>query len=149
MTAFEPADADWQARCHAHFARQAINATMGIELTVLRPGYCELEMPFDRRFTQQDGVLQAGVPAVLADNAGAYAGLGLYPEGSDLMAVEFKINLLSPGIGDRIRACARVVKNGRTLCVNDIDIYAIAGDDAKLIAKMQQTVIRVERPTAV
>ena len=148
MTVFEPADAHWQARCHAHFARQAINATMGIELTVLRPGYCELEMPFDRRFTQQDGVLQAGVPAVLADNAGAYAGLGLYPEGSDLMAVEFKINLLSPGIGDRIRACAQVVKSGRTLCVNDIDIYALTGGTAKLIAKMQQTVIRVDRSAA-
>jgi uncharacterized protein (TIGR00369 family) len=145
MTAFEPADADWEARCRAHFDRQEIHRTMGIVLTALAPGYCELEMPFDRRFTQQDGVLQAGVPAVLADNAGGYAGLSLYPAGSDVLAVEFKINFLSPGIGDRIRACARVVKNGRTLCVNEVDVFAVVGDGTKPIAKMQQTVIRVER----
>jgi uncharacterized protein (TIGR00369 family) len=145
MTDFTPADPDWEARCHAHFARQAIHHTMGIALTALRPGYCELEMPFDPRFTQQDGVLQAGVPAVLADNAGGYAGLSLYPAGSDVLAVEFKINFLSPGIGDRIRACAQVIKNGRTLCVNEVDVFAITGDKTKLIARMQQTTIRVER----
>jgi uncharacterized protein (TIGR00369 family) len=144
MTEFQPADADWEARCRAHFARQRIMQTLHCALTVLRPGYCELEMPFDPAYTQQDGVLQAGVPAILGDNAGGYAAYSLYPPGANILAVEFKINFLAPGKGDRIRACARVVKNGRTLCVNDIDIYAVTDGKAKPIAKMQQTGMRVD-----
>jgi uncharacterized protein (TIGR00369 family) len=145
MTDFQPADPNWEENCRAFFERQEINRTFGISMPVLRPGYCELDMPFDRRFTQQDGVLQAGVPAVLGDNAGGYAGLSLFPPGSNILAVEFKINLLAPGRGERFRACARVVKTGRTLTVNDIEVFAIDGETRKLIAKMQQTAIRVDQ----
>jgi len=144
MSELKPADPNWEENCRAFFERQEINRTFGITMPVLRPGYCELEMPFDRRFTQQDGVLQAGVPAVLGDNAGGYAGLSLFPAGSNILAVEFKINLLAPGRGQRFQACARVVKTGRTLTVNDIEVFAIEGETRKLIAKMQQTAIRVD-----
>ena len=145
MTGFEPADGNYEARCRAHFTRQKIMTTLGCELTVVRPGYAEIEMPFSEAFTQQDGVLQAGMPAVIGDNAGGYAALSLLPPGADVLAVEFKINFLSPGLGDRFRACARVIKPGRTLIVTDVEIFALKGDTAKLIAKMQQTVFRVDR----
>lgn len=146
MSPFQPANPDWDGYCRAHFERQEINRTFAISMPVLEPGYCELEMPFDRRFTQQDGVLQAGVPGVLGDNAGGYAGLSLFPAGSNILAVEFKINLLSPGLGERFRACAQVVKTGRTLTVNDIEVFAFQGDSKKLIAKMQQTAFRIDQP---
>ena len=143
MTDFVPENPDWEAACRAHFARQAIMRTLDCRLTVLRPGHAEIEMPFDPAYTQQDGVLQAGMPAVLADNAGGYAALSLYPAGANILAVEFKINFLAPGAGERFRAVGRVIKSGRTLCVNEIDVLAITGDRMKPIARMQQTGLRV------
>ena len=51
----------------------------------------------------------------VADSACGYAALTLMPAGSDVLSVEFKVNLLSPGRGERFRADARVVRSGRTL----------------------------------
>ena len=147
MTDFIPEDPNWEARCRTAFENTAILSTLSIRLAVLRPGYCELEMPFDPRLTQQDGVLQAGVPAVLADSAGGFAAYSLYPADSNILAVEFKINFLAPGIGDVIRACARVIKNGRTLCVNEIDVFAVTAGTTRHIARMQQTGIRIDGRT--
>ncbi len=138
-----PADPDFEARCRASFARQAIMTTFGCTLTVVRPGHAEIEMPFRPDLTQQTGSLQAGVMAVLGDNAGGYAGLSLYPPGFEIVAVEFKINFLSPGLGEVIRAVGRVIKNGRTLSVMDVDVFGVTGGREKLIAKMQQTAMRV------
>ncbi len=148
MADFEPFDADYEIRVRESFARQAVMRTFKCALTVVRPGYCEIEMPFDPGLTQQDGVLQAGVPAVLADSAGGYAAFSLYPPGARILAVEFKINFLAPGAGERFRAAAQVLKNGRTLCVNQIDVHAITGDRASWIARMQQTGIRIDPPAA-
>ncbi len=144
MTLLLPADPDYDSRCRASFARQAIMQTMRCALTVVRPGHAEIEMPFDPAYTQQTGSLQAGVMAIMGDNAGGYAALSLFPPGADIVAVEFKINFLSPGLGEVIRAVGRVIKSGRTLSVMDVDILGVTDGRARLIAKMQQTAMRVD-----
>ena len=120
MTDFTPEDPNWEARCRAAFENTAILSTLSIRLAVLRPGYCELEMPFDPRLTQQDGVLQAGVPAVLADSAGGFAAYSLYPADSNILAVEFKINQSSCA-SDSSRSRIRF-----TFLVSDIMMTALA-----------------------
>ncbi len=136
---------DFEARCRESFGRQAIMRTFGAELTVVKPGHAEIEMAFNPALTQQTGYMHAGVAATIADNAGGYAAFTLMPPDSEVLAVEFKINYLAPGMGDRLRAVARCVKCGRTLGINEIDVFAVIGDEQQLIAKMQQTVIRVDR----
>ncbi|MCB9947677.1 MAG: PaaI family thioesterase [Rhodospirillaceae bacterium] len=136
---------DFEARCRENFGRQQIMRTFGAELTVIRPGYCEIEMPFNPALTQQTGFMHAGVTATIADNAGGYAAYSLMPPDSEVLAVEFKINYLAPGIGDRLRAVARCLKCGRTLGINEIEVYGLVDGEARLIAKMQQTTIRVDR----
>lgn len=145
VSAFAPFDEHYEARCRVLFDRQPIMKTLGCRLAVVRPGYAELEMPFDPAFTQQTGAFQAGVMAILGDNAGGFAGYSLFPPNADILAVEFKINFLAPGIGDLLRAVGRVVKPGRTLTVCDVEIYGITAGVPKLCAKMQQTAMRVDR----
>ena len=47
------------------------------------------------------------------------------PEGSDVLSVGFTVNLLSPGLGDRFRADARVLRAGRTLSVCRAEVTAL------------------------
>ncbi|SMH57551.1 PaaI family thioesterase [Azospirillum agricola] len=140
MTAtFEPRDPDWKARCLASFERQPICRTLGIELTAVEPGFCEMRMPFREELTQQHGYFHAGMVSTLADNAGGYAAATLMPAGSEVLAVEFKINLMSPAKGDVMIARARVVKPGRTLVITQVEVSMLEGGVEKDCALMQQT----------
>ncbi len=117
MTAFAPRDPDWEARVRAALDAQTIMHTLGIRIAALEPGFCELRMPFRPDLAQQHGAFQAGVVSILADNAGGFAAHSLMPAGSEVMAVEFKINFIAPAKGDEMIARGRVVKSGRTLTV--------------------------------
>ena len=150
MTApFVPRNPDWEAEVRESFARQPVMAAFGCRIAELTPGRCVLEMPFDRRWTQQTGVLQAGIPGVIGDSAGGFAALSLMPPNSEVLAVEFKVNFLAPAAGDVIRAVAQVVKPGRTLTILQVDVHGCTvGDEpsATHAARLQQTVIRVDKP---
>lgn len=63
-----------------------------------------------------------------------------------MLTVEYKINLLSPAVGDHIEAVGTVLKSGRTLTVCPLEVFGIQGDQRKLVANGQQTLIRVARP---
>ncbi|KAA0683215.1 PaaI family thioesterase [Azospirillum brasilense] len=136
---FEPRDPDWEARCRASFEIQPICKTLGIELTWLEPGFCEMRLPFRADLTQQHGFFHAGMVSTLADNAGGYAGYTLMPAGSEVLAVEFKVNLMSPAKGEVMIARARVLKPGRTLTVTSVEISMLDGGMEKDCAIMQQT----------
>ncbi|MCG5242997.1 PaaI family thioesterase [Azospirillum doebereinerae] len=138
---FEPRDPDWEARCLASFEKQPICKTLGIELTGVEPGFCEMRIPFRADLTQQHGFFHAGMVSMLADNAGGYAAYSLMPAGAEVLAVEFKINLMAPAKGDVMVARARVVKSGRTLTVCQIEVAMIDGGVEKDCALMQQTTI--------
>ncbi|WP_372397538.1 PaaI family thioesterase [Azospirillum sp. HJ39] len=136
---FEPRAADWKARCLASFEQQPICRTLGIELTAIEPGFCEMRLPFRADLTQQHGFFHAGMVSTLADNAGGYAALSLMPAGAEVLAVEFKINLMSPAKGEVMIARARVVKPGRTLVITQVEIAMLDGGVEKDCALMQQT----------
>jgi len=96
-----PRDPAFEARVRESFARQSHMATLGVTIERIAPGEVELALPFDPRFCQQNGYLHAGAIASLADPASGYAAYTLAPPDTDVLAVEFKINLLAPARGDR------------------------------------------------
>ena len=147
-----PRDPAFESSVRASFARQAMMATLGARIVHLAPGEIDLSAPFAPAFGQQNGFWHAGAVASLADSANGYAAFTLAPPGTDVLAVEFKINLLAPARGARFRACGRVVRPGRTLTVCQADVFAETGDgdgDAEddadggrtLIATMSSTLI--------
>lgn len=76
-----------------------------------------------------------------------YAALTLFSEDSDVLTVEYKINLLAPAVGDRLEAIGTVLKPGRTLTVCQLEVYGVREDgERKLVANGQQTLIRISRP---
>lgn len=138
------ADGDFETRVRDSFARQKAMATIGAELTRVTPGIVEIELPFDEALTQQHGFLHAGVISTALDSACGYAAYSLMPAGAAVLTIEFKVNLLAPGKGERFLFRGSVTKPGRTIVVADGQAYAFGSDgEAKLIATMTGTMMTV------
>jgi uncharacterized protein (TIGR00369 family) len=135
-----PRDPAYEARVRQSFSRQSHMATLGAEIVFIAPGEVHLAFPFDARFCQQNGFMHAGAVASVADSANGYAAYTLAPPDTDVLAVEFKINLLAPARGEGFVACGRVVRPGRTLTVCQADVFT-TGSERTLIATMLSTII--------
>lgn len=141
MTAFQVQDPDFEARVRKTFAAQVALATFGITLAKIEPGALELQMPYDAKFSQQNGFLHGGVVSAGLDTACGLASYTLMPAHADILTVEFKINLLAPAKGQTFRFVGNVVKPGRTLVVSEGHAYAIDDSREKLIATMSATMM--------
>lgn len=138
---FAPPDLRFEARVRDSFARQPFMRTLGASIGIVEAGYVEVEVPFDAGLTQQHGFFHAGVTSSAADNAGGYAGYTLFPADSSVLTVEFKVNLLAPAKGEKLRAVGQVVKTGRTLTFCDLRVFAVNAGHQVLCASGQQTLI--------
>jgi uncharacterized protein (TIGR00369 family) len=128
------------------FAQQAIMNLIGARLSLVEPGVIEITLPYRADLTQQHGYLHAGVVTTIADSACGYAAYSLMPAGSEVLSVEFKVNLLRPAQGATFVARAEVIKAGRTLTVVGADVFGIAENgDKELVATMQGTMIALRQ----
>jgi uncharacterized protein (TIGR00369 family) len=137
----EPQTADWEARVRESFSRQAHMATLGARIARIALGEVDLALPFDARFTQQNGFMHAGAVASVADSANGYAAFTLAPAGADVLAVEFKISLLAPAVGEGFLAAGRVLRAGRTLTVCQADVFTTGAGERVLVATMLSTIM--------
>ncbi len=141
MSTFEPRDPDWDKNVRDSFARQTVMSAIGARIAALRPGYCEIELPFRRDLCQQHGFLHAGITTTIADSAAGYAAFSLMPPGTSVLTVEFKVNLMAPAAGDVFIGRGRVIKPGRTLLAVEADVIARGPDGEKAVAQMLATMM--------
>ena len=127
------------------FEDQQIMKTINAHLVSIAPGKIEIEMSFQSPLTQQNGYLHAGVVTTLIDSACGFAALSLMPEGSQVLSVEFKVNLLAPAVGERFLARGQVIKAGRTLTVCQGELVAIEGSSERTAAIMQATMMCIPK----
>lgn len=143
-----PSDPDFEQRVRDSFARQAVMATLGMELARVAPG--EVDILFRHRpdLTQQHGYMHAGILSTALDSACGYAAFSLMPADADVLSVEFKTNLLRPARGELFVARAQVLKAGRTVTVCEAKAYALDGDRETLVASMTGTMMTILRRRA-
>jgi uncharacterized protein (TIGR00369 family) len=136
---------DYRQRTFDSFARQPAMATLGVEVESVEAGHVVLVMAHRVALTQQHGYLHAGMIATALDSACGYAAYTLMPADAGVLTVEFKINLLAPARGPRLRFEGRVTKAGRTISVVDGQAFEhAAGSTAgKLVATMTATIMTV------
>ena len=139
---------DYARAVRESFARQSLMATLGAEIVHVGPGEVDIALPFSRQLSQQNGFMHAGAIASVADSANGYAALTLCPPDTDVLAVEFKINLLAPANAPRFVAEGRVLRSGRTLTACLAQVYGVQGEERVLVATMLSTIIAKERPAA-
>ncbi|XMN06645.1 PaaI family thioesterase [Streptomyces griseobrunneus] len=136
-----------EARIRDSFGRQGLMRHLGARITEVAPGSVHIVLPSRPEVTQQHGYVHAGATSAIADSAGGYAALTLFTEDSEVLTVEYKINLLAPAAGDHLEAVGTVIKSGRTLTVCGLEVFGVQGDGRrKLVANGQQTLIRVDAP---
>ncbi len=143
----EPAAPEAQARVRDSFDRQGLMRLLGARLDHVGAGEVRIVLPTVPDVSQQHGYVHAGATSAIADTAGGYAALTLFDEGSEVLTVEYKLNLVAPAAGEHLEAIGRVRKSGRTLSVCQLDVYGVTGGTRTLVATGQQTVIRVDRPS--
>lgn len=144
QTEQDQVDAAVRARIQASFDRQGLMRHLGARLTHIGPGRVNISLPARPEVTQQNGYFHAGATSAIADTAGGYAAFTLFPEGTSVLTVEYKINLLAPAEGERIEAEGTVLRPGRTLTVCRLEVFAVREERRKLVAAGQQTLICVE-----
>ena len=134
---------DFRERIRQSFGRQPAMETIGATLTRIEQAMVEIELPFDPKLTQQHGLLHGGIISTALDTACTYAAFSVIPVDASLLTIEFKVNLMSPGRGERFLFHGEITKPGSTIIVADGRAYAIADGPAKLIASMTATMMVV------
>ena len=147
MSASTQEQAEIAARVRDSFARQTMMATIGAEVSAVRPGEVEIVLPFSDKILQQHGFIHAGAVATIADSACGYAALTVMPRDAAVLTTEFKINLLAPAKGERLRAIGRVIRSGKKLVVTLGEVFAEQGASSKQVALITATMMVVETGT--
>ena len=146
MADFEPRNPDYAEAVRQSFARQGVMATIGARLGGIRPGYCEVHLPFDDGLTQQDGYFHGAMICAIGDSAAGYAAFTLAPPDVRVLTVEYKFNFIAPGDGERLVARGQVIKAGRSLAVCESDVFVFTGRAETRCAASLQTLIYIDSP---
>ncbi len=140
-SAFVPKNPSFEAVVRESFARQAMLATLGARLQFVAPGEVHISLDHAVALTQQNGFVHGGAITSIADSACGYAAFTLAPPGTDVLAVEFKINLVSPARAPSFIARGRVLRSGRTLSACIAEVHGVSAQGEELVAIMLSTVI--------
>lgn len=141
---FQPAFSGYKQKVQDSFARQQFMHHINAKLTDVQPGYCEIEVLYAPELSQQHGFFHAGIIGTIADNTAGYAAFSLMEETSSIVTVEYKLNILAPGDGDKLIGKATVLKKGRTLTICRSDIYILKNGKEKLCAAAQASLIELK-----
>ena len=138
----------FEKKVRGNFGRQLFMSTIGAEMISVGRGSVEIRFPFSSKLTQQNGFVHAGAVTSIMDSACGYAALSVTPEEVDVLTVEFKVDLLAPGIGESFVARASVKRAGKRLAVCTADAFAVKAGEEKLIASMLATIMNIERKSS-
>ena len=141
MAGFDVSNPDWKTAVEASFARQGFMSLIGAVLEEAPAGSCRIRLPFRPDLCQQHGFFHGGLIGTLADNAGGFAAASLVAAGVEVLTVEYKLNIIAPGEGDALVAVGTVIKNGRSLIITRVDVFAERAGEQTLCAIAQQTIM--------
>lgn len=138
----QPRNPSFAEEIKESFAKQTIMQLIGAELNRVEPGLVEIKLAHRADLAQQHGYLHAGVITTIADSACGYAAYSLMPPDSEVLSVEFKVNLLRPARGKKFLASAEVIKSGKTLTAVRADVFGLDEQgERELVATMLGTMI--------
>jgi uncharacterized protein (TIGR00369 family) len=135
---------DYNAHMRTIFEKGQFIHEIGLKLVDFGSGWVETRIDILPKHSQQDNIVHAGVLATMADHSAGGAAGTLLKAGQLVLSVEFKINMLRPARGDYLRCRAEVLKPGRTLTIAESEIYAVTGDESKMVAKATVTLANLD-----
>ena len=85
---FKSLDRNYKTKVRKSFLRQGFMKFIGAKLVQVKPGYCEIHLPYKKELSQQHGFFHAGLIGTIADNTGGYAAYSLLGAESSILTVE-------------------------------------------------------------
>ncbi|RCK37666.1 PaaI family thioesterase [Thalassospira xiamenensis] len=146
MAQFEPQNPNYDAEVRHRFSQQPYNLSIGAEVVDVKPGRVEIVVPSRADLIQHNGYFHGGLIAGLADIAGGFAGWSLVAEDQGMLTIEYKLNIVAPGMGDQLRAVGEVVSRGRSIIVTRIDVFGVRNSEPVLCATSLQTLKVMKLP---
>ena len=146
MTSFEPENPNYDAEVRYRFAQQPYNLSIGARITDVKPGRVEVVVPSRDDLVQHNGFFHGGLIAGLADIAGGFAGWSLIAPDRGMLTIEYKLNIVAPGLGPKLRAVGEVVSRGRSIIVTRIDVFGMRNEKPVLCTTALQTLKVMKLP---
>ena len=141
MEHFEP-DSEIVTAIQDSFSKQGLMATIGAKLHLVASGEVRLRIEASESLTQHHGFLHAGIIGTILDSSCGWASQTLMPLGTEVLTVDYKLNLLRPAAGAQFEGRGTVLRAGTTLTAADAAFYTTDNPD-RLIATMTATLIGV------
>jgi len=141
MEHFEP-DSEIVTTIQDSFSKQGLMATIGAKLHLVASGEVRLRIEASESLTQHHGFLHAGIIGTILDSSCGWASQTLMPLGTEVLTVEYKLNLLRPAAGAQFEGRGTVLRAGTTLTAAEAAFYTTDNPD-RLIATMTATLIGV------
>ena len=141
MNEFRVSNPDFIPTVKKSFSKQGLMRHLGATMDVVEPGHVSIIMPYSNDLTQQHDYYHAGSLTSIVDSACGYAALTLMPPNTEVLTIEFKVNFVSPAIGDHVIAHGRVVKPGSLVTVCQGEVVAMQNGSEKVCAIMQATML--------
>jgi len=114
---------------------------MGATIREFGDGIAELEIEVRPELMHQHhGFVHGAIVGFMADSACAWAAASL---AGDVVTAEYKLNLLAPAKGERLRAQGRVLKAGGRTLVVQADVFALEQGQEKQVAVALASIARV------
>lgn len=136
-------DPDFEQRVRGSFAKQGAMRLFGARMTLVVPGLVEIELPTSPEISQQHGFVHGGVIGAVLDSACGFAALTTMAPDHGVLTVEYKVNFLSPALGEYFVMTGQVRKAGRTITLAQADALAVRDGKTRLIATMTATMMSI------
>ena len=101
-------------------------AYLGIKITKISKGYCELSLPYSEKITRAGNVLHGGIMMTAVDYAGGITTMTVN-DGMDQVTQEVKVNFLAPMSAGPFRIEGKAIKAGRTAVIVEIKLFDSEG----------------------
>lgn len=139
----DPKNPNYKQDIQAVFATAPFIQDVGIQFQDCGVGWCQSSLEIEAKHFQHGGFFHAGVLATIADHTAGGAAYSVAAAGVRVLTVEFKINLLRSGIGERITCRAQVLKPGRILTIVESEVFGRQGPTEKLLCKAMVTLANI------
>lgn len=123
----------------AVIARTPFAVWMGTELEEYGAGAATLSIALRPELTMHHGFAHGAVVSFMADSACAWAAASV---AGDVVTAEYKLNLLAPAVGERLRATGRAVKVAGRLIVCQAEVHSRLRGRDTLVAIAQATITK-------
>ena len=124
---------------------QGFTQLLGAQVVAVEPGVVVMAVGRRAELLQQNGLFHGGVAAYLIDNATTAAAATVIDRATrTVITAEYKINLVSPSVGDRLTCRAEVVKPGRSLTVVEAKVHCRIDGTEKLVAVALATIANLD-----